>query len=223
MTSAARLFSAAYSISSALMRNFDTSDGDVFARGHLVAHEVLKDDSDLGVKIGEVVFAKVDAVEQDLAFGRIVEAGNELDDGSLSLAVFADQRDALAGTESEVEVAEDAPLRAGIVEGDVAKFEAAHDGLGSGKSVHLRFDARLHFKEGQQVGEEQGLVGNAGCGGEGLLNIRHGLHDGGGDQGKIADAIGALDGAPDAVAVGAVVTKLADDGEHAHPRRGDAG
>ena len=65
-------------------------------RGHLEAHEVLEDDPDLAVKVGEVVLAEVDAVEQDLALGGIVETGDELDDGGLALAVLADERDAFS-------------------------------------------------------------------------------------------------------------------------------
>ena len=79
------------------VRNFDAAHGDVFARRHFVAHEVLKDDADLGVQVGQVVLAQIDAIEQDLAFGGIVEPRDELDDGGLALAVFADQGDALAG------------------------------------------------------------------------------------------------------------------------------
>ena len=78
------------------MRNFDAAHGDVFARRHLIAHEVLKDDADLRVQVVQIVFAQVDAIEQNLAFGRIVEPGNELDDRGLALAVFANQGHALA-------------------------------------------------------------------------------------------------------------------------------
>ena len=115
--------------------NFNAAHGDVFARRHLVAHEVLEDDADLRVQIVQVVFAQIDAIEQNLAFGRIVEPRDELDDGGLALAVFADERDALAGAEGEVEVAEDAAVGARIGEGDVAEFKAARDRLGRGQSV----------------------------------------------------------------------------------------
>ena len=103
----------------------DAADGDVFARGHLEAHEVLKDDADVAVEIFEGVLAQVDAVEQDLSFGGIVESGDEFDDGGLALAVLADQRDSFAGRESEVEVLQHRPVGARIGEGDIAKFEAA--------------------------------------------------------------------------------------------------
>ncbi len=119
------------------MRHFDAAHCDVFARGHFVAHEVLKDDADLGVQIGQVVFAQVDAIEQNLAFGRIVEARDQLDDGGLSLAVLADQSHALSGAEREIEIAENAPVRAWIGERDVAKFKAAHDRARRGQAVRL--------------------------------------------------------------------------------------
>ena len=79
-----------------LMRLIDAADRDVLSRRHLEAHEVLKDDADVAVKIFERVLAQIDAVEQNLSLGRIVEARDELDDGRLALAVFADQRDAFS-------------------------------------------------------------------------------------------------------------------------------
>ena len=82
----------------------DPAHGDIFARGHLEAHEVLKDDTDVAVEIFEVVLPKVDAVEQNLSFGRVVETRDQLDDGRLPLAVFADECDSFARGESEVEV-----------------------------------------------------------------------------------------------------------------------
>jgi hypothetical protein len=45
----------------------------------------------------------------------------------------------------------------------------------------------------------------------------HGLHDGGGDQREIANAVAALNGAIDAVGIGAVVAELADNGQAATP------
>ena len=48
------------------------------------------------VQVGEVVFAQIDAIQQNPAFGRIVEPRDQLDDRGFSLAVFADQRHALA-------------------------------------------------------------------------------------------------------------------------------
>ena len=77
------------------------------------------------MQVFEIVFAQVDAVEQDLAFGRIVEARDQLDDRRLALAVFADQRHALSGAQREIEVLEDPPRRPGIGKRNVAKFEAS--------------------------------------------------------------------------------------------------
>ncbi len=90
---------------------FHPPHADVFPRGHLVAHEVLKDDPDFVVQIFQLVIAQVNAIEQNLPFGRVVEPGDQLDHGRLALAVFSDQRDPLARRESEVEVAQHPPRR----------------------------------------------------------------------------------------------------------------
>ena len=78
---------------------FDSSDGDVLARGHFIAHEILEDDADFPIEIFQVVFPQVHAVEQDLPLGRIVEPRHQLHDRSLAFAILADQSDPLARTE----------------------------------------------------------------------------------------------------------------------------
>src|ERR1039458_4399380 len=76
----------------------------VLASRHFVFHEVLKDDSDLGVQIVQVVFTKINSVQQNLPFSGIVEPRNQLDDGGFALAVFANQCDALVSVQGESEV-----------------------------------------------------------------------------------------------------------------------
>ncbi len=46
-----------------LMLVVDAAYGDVFARGHLVAHEVLEDDADLVVEVFEGVLAEIFAIQ----------------------------------------------------------------------------------------------------------------------------------------------------------------
>ena len=41
---------------------------DVLARRHFVPHEVLKDDADLVARLQGRVFAKINSIQQDLAF-----------------------------------------------------------------------------------------------------------------------------------------------------------
>ena len=59
--------SAAARMRNGLLRLFDAADADIFRCGHLVAHEILEDDADFLPQVVEVVFAQIDAVEQDLA------------------------------------------------------------------------------------------------------------------------------------------------------------
>ena len=106
ITSSARLFERPASISQVL-QSLRCAHGDVFAGSHLVAHEILKDHADLAIQIVEVVFAKIDPIEQDLSFGGIVESGDQFDDGGFAFAVLADQRDSLARLKREVQVAQE--------------------------------------------------------------------------------------------------------------------
>src|SRR5215207_2254247 len=60
------------------------SHPDVLLEAHVVAHEVLEDDADRAAQVGEVVIAKVHAVEQDAPLGRIVQAREELGERRLA-------------------------------------------------------------------------------------------------------------------------------------------
>ena len=169
----------------------------------------------MAVEIFEDVLAEVDAVEQDLAFGWIVETGDEFDDGGLALTVFADEGDSFSGREGEVEVLENGSVGTGIGEGDVAELEAASDWIWSGKAVGFREDGWLHVEEGDEVGEEERLIGDAGGSGEDLLEVGAGLLNGGGEESELADVVSTMEGAPDDVDVGSVVPERADDAEKA--------
>ena len=76
----------------------------------------------------------------------------------------------------------------------------------------------LHVEERDQIGEEEGLVGDARSRGEGLLEVGAGLLNGQCDQGK-SRHIGILagDGFVDRVDVSAVVAEGADEREQAAP------
>ena len=168
-----------------------TADGDVLPRRHLVAHEVLKDDADLAVQLLERVLAQVPAVEQDLADGRVVKPRDQLDDSGLTLAVLADERDALARPQVEVEVAQHGAVRARVGERHVAELEALADRRRRVKAAGVRVHGRLHLKEGDQVGEEERLVGDAGDGREDLLQVGARLLNGCGEKRELADAVTA--------------------------------
>ena len=57
---------------------------EVLADLHLVAHEVLEDDPDASAKRLDVPFAQVVAIEQDSPRTRLIEAGQQLDQGGLA-------------------------------------------------------------------------------------------------------------------------------------------
>src|SRR4051812_30896702 len=113
------------------------SYSDVFARRHLIAHEILKDHTDLTIEIFKVVLAKVYPIEQDLAFGGVVQSCDEFNDGSFALTVLTYQRDALAGLKPEVQPVKNQALRARIDERYVAKFKALPNRPGRGQRIRL--------------------------------------------------------------------------------------
>ena len=73
------LFWAASLDASPVGEVFDFAKANVFFGQQLIAHVVLEDDADLFAQVFNVVFAQVDAVEEDLAGGGIVKPGQQLD------------------------------------------------------------------------------------------------------------------------------------------------
>ena len=111
------------------------AEPDVLPHGELVAHEVLEDDAEALVQAGQVVLAQVHAVEQHLPLRRVVQPREQLDQRRLAGAVQADQRDALAGLDVQVDVAQHIDVGAGVAERDVPELDALADGRGRGQAV----------------------------------------------------------------------------------------
>ena len=71
---------------------------------HLVAREILEDHADALPERRLVPLLEVEAVEQDPAAGRAIQAGQQLDQRGLAGAVLADQGQALAGLDVQIDV-----------------------------------------------------------------------------------------------------------------------
>ncbi len=79
--------------------------------------------------------------------------------------------------------------------------------------IPIRFgdDRGFHLEESQQVGQEQGLIGDTGSSGEHLLQVAGSLNDGVGRIVELADAVEmAGDRAPDHKRIRAVVAECGD-------------
>ena len=99
---------------------------DVAADGVGEQEGILRHDAHLRAQGGQRPVACVDAVDEHMAHGWVVEAGDEADERGLARAGFAEDAELGAGGHGEVEVLEDRGLRvvregeADVVEADVA-------------------------------------------------------------------------------------------------------
>ena len=99
---------------------------DVAADGVGEQERILRHDAHLRAQGGQRPVACVDAVDEHMAHGRVVEAGDKADERGLARAGFAEDAELGAGGHGEVEVLEDRGLRvvregeADVVEADVA-------------------------------------------------------------------------------------------------------
>ena len=72
-------------------------------------------------------FAEVDSVELDGAVGGVVETGDEVGEGGFAGAAGADEGNAFAGLDGDVDIGEDGGLGL-VAEVDVLEFDFAADG-----------------------------------------------------------------------------------------------
>jgi len=79
------------------------------------------------MQAAQVVLAQVAPVQQDRAFGRVVQAGQQLDERGLAGAVQAHQRDALSRRNKQVDILEDKRIRTRVLKGNIAEFDAFLD------------------------------------------------------------------------------------------------
>ncbi len=101
-----------------------TRVGDVLGDGRREQHRLLEHDRELVAEIGEPVFAEIDAVEQDLAARRVVEARQEAHERRLSGSGRAGDPEARPGCDLERDVVEDA-MRGLVGERDVSEGDRA--------------------------------------------------------------------------------------------------
>src|SRR4029077_6142695 len=90
--------------------------GDIFGCTHFVVDEILEDDAHLFPQILQVIFLQRNSIQKDHSSGGLIQSREKFDDGRLSLAVFANQGDALARFDAEVQIREDRLRAAGIYE-----------------------------------------------------------------------------------------------------------
>src|SRR5262249_22964049 len=131
------------------------SHRNVFSGGHFVAHEILENDTNLAIKALEVVLAKVDAVEQNLSLGGVVQSCDEFYDGSFALPVFADQRYPFPAIKMEVQAVQYQAIGPRVDKRYMAKFETFFNWPRYRKRIGLRLNGWLHLKERQKICEEQ--------------------------------------------------------------------
>ena len=167
----------------------------------------------------EVVVAQVVAVEQDAAFVRVVEPGQQLHQGGLAGAVLADQRHHLAGLEREVEMAHRPALGAGIDEADILEDEALADRPGKRPRILGRQDLRPHLEEGEEIVEIERLARRRREARQQPLQKGAQAAERAGEKGEVADREVARQRAPGDVGIGEVVADGADRGEQAAPAR----
>src|SRR5579883_271936 len=193
-----------------IVQLLDLTHADVLARRQIIAHEILKDDTDLPVQILQVVLTQIHAIQQNLPGGGIIEPRQELDEGSLALAVLTHQRHAFARCDAEVEVAQHQTLRLRIPKAHLAEFESVADRAWRGQGPRDTPDPRPNREELHQVGEKESLVGDAGEGGKQELKLAVGTSQRASQKRELSDTQPPLQCAHNQERIAAVISQRSE-------------
>src|SRR4029453_2627050 len=82
----------------------DLADSNIFLEAEIVAHEVLKDDTDRLPHRAEVVFAQVDVIQKNAPLGWVVQPGQQFCESCLAGTILTDESDALARPKLEADM-----------------------------------------------------------------------------------------------------------------------
>ncbi len=158
----------------AVFQGRDPADADVLSRRPLVADEILEEDADAVAQVPDVHVAQVDSAVIDGAFGRVVEAHEQLDQRALAGAVFAHQRHLLAGREPERHSAQHPLVAAWVPEGDVAELDLLRAGprRRERRKPPGQLASRPDVQVGEEVGHEEAVLVQAADGGQRRLDRR---------------------------------------------------
>ena len=213
MTASARLFRAA---SSMCVPSRISIRPTLMFRGaaQLVPHEILENDADLPIQIFDAVLAEIDTVKQNSACSRIIQACDELDDRSLSLAVLANEGDSLAWVDLQIEMVKNSPGTSRIRKRYVFEGESLSNRPWCRNGVRFGADRRLHFEELDQIGQEQGLVGDTREGREDRLDVAARSANRARKELKSSPTQFAADSPVDNVCERAIVSSRAQDGQY---------
>ena len=107
---------------------FARTEADVAADGVGKQERVLRDDADLRAQCGERPVSRVDAVNQHAAFGGVVEAGDEVDEGGFACARFAENAEFGTCRNMEIHIFKYGGVRfVGEGKADMLEVDAAGD------------------------------------------------------------------------------------------------
>ena len=107
---------------------FARTEADVAADGVGKQERVLRDDADLRAQCGERPVSRVDAVNQHAAFSRVVETGDEVDEGGFACARFAENAEFGTCRNMEIHIFKHGSVRfVGEGEADMLEVDAAGD------------------------------------------------------------------------------------------------
>ena len=149
----------------------DSPHRNVLVSGHFIAHEILKNNSNLMAQIFNRILTKIYSVQQHLTFGRIIQAAHQFDQSGFALPILPNQRDAFAGFNTQIEIVQNAAGCARIPEGNVLEFKALLNGPRRRKRVRFGHHRRLHIEERQKISQVKRLVRDAGQRGKYVLDI----------------------------------------------------
>src|SRR6478735_5195878 len=102
----------------------DAAEPDVFPQLELVLVEVLEQNAEALAQLLRIPSRQIAPIEHDAPLAGLVQPGQELDEGGFSGAIFADQGDAVTGSNRQIDVAQGPIFFAWVMKAHVFEDDA---------------------------------------------------------------------------------------------------
>ena len=117
----------------------------------MIAHEVLEDNPHRMTQLGKVIVTQVLPVEQDPSFARIIQPGQQFNEGRFARAVFSHQCQFFPRTELKGNLTQNPVFTVRVMKTDVFENKTFPNRFGEGNRVWFGNNFGLEVKEIKKI------------------------------------------------------------------------
>ena len=200
-----------------VIQGFNPSDRDVFGCVQVITHKILEDHPYRMTQLGKVIVTQVLPVEQDPSFARIIQPGQQFNEGRFACTVFSHQCQFFPRTELKGNITQNPVFTVRVMKTDVFENKTFPDRFGKSDRVRFGNNFGLEVKEIKKILEVKCTFRDRGKTVKDALHHRPHTQEGTGKKSQIAETEMPLDGLVDDDGIRSVVTDAAQQGKSSAP------